>query len=245
MASTECPVLTGPENFQIWHIRILAKLRVEKVADVILAKGKEEDEGADDPDTTVVPYYRESWATRDSKAHGILITHLSDRLSLQVANLPSALEVYNKILEIHQKTNVGVSAFYTFVGMMNLKWDGDISTIQDHIASISAADAKLTAMKKGVDSEWLAFILLQSLPNTTVWETFKTSVLHSMPTDSKLSFSELSNRLTFEAARIQGSTEASESALKAKAAKPSSKPRSDKWWQGAAEEGKGQGSEKG
>ncbi|PPQ86235.1 hypothetical protein CVT26_001832 [Gymnopilus dilepis] len=248
MASTECPVLTGPENYQIWHIRILAKLRVEKVADVILDKVKEAAERAaakesggkgttstakepakeEEPPTATGAQHRDNWATRDSKAHGILISHLSDRLSLQVAHLQTAYEVYCKILEIHQKTNVGIMAFYTFIQMINSKWDGDISSIQDHISAISAADAKLTAMQKPIDPEWLAFILLNSLPDNDSWESFKTSVLHSLPKDTPLTFSELSNRLTFEATRIQGAGESSESALKARSSKSSSS-KPDKW----------------
>ncbi|KII83609.1 hypothetical protein PLICRDRAFT_180219, partial [Plicaturopsis crispa FD-325 SS-3] len=33
--STTCPVLQEPENFQIWRLRITAKLRVEKVYGVV------------------------------------------------------------------------------------------------------------------------------------------------------------------------------------------------------------------
>ncbi|KII82746.1 hypothetical protein PLICRDRAFT_120348 [Plicaturopsis crispa FD-325 SS-3] len=33
--STTCPVLQGPENFQIWRLRITAKLRVEQVYGVV------------------------------------------------------------------------------------------------------------------------------------------------------------------------------------------------------------------
>ncbi|KAF8868027.1 hypothetical protein CPB84DRAFT_1697669 [Gymnopilus junonius] len=208
MASTECPVLTGPENFQIWHVRILTKLCIEKVTDIILQKSKEEVEEGENADKAVTPYHHESWTTRDRKAHGVLISHLSDCLSLQVTALATALEVYNKVLEIHQKTNVRVN----------------------HITTISAADTKLTVMQKQVDSEWLAFILLHSLLNNTIWDTFKILVLHSMPKDMTLSFSELSNRLTFKAACIQGSNKQADLVLKAKSLKPmSSSTKSDKW----------------
>ncbi|KAF9005668.1 hypothetical protein BDQ17DRAFT_1182204, partial [Cyathus striatus] len=50
----------------------------------------------------------------------------------------------------------------------------------EHIASLSAADSKLTAMKKPINAEFLAFLLLHSLPNDPTWETFKSSVLNSL-----------------------------------------------------------------
>ncbi|KAJ7439690.1 hypothetical protein B0H11DRAFT_1751732, partial [Mycena galericulata] len=138
-----CPVLDGPKTFPIWNIRILGKLRREKVADTL--KGK--------PAATQVPLpgdatgtYLDSWEIRDAKAHGIIIDHISDRLALKVGDLPTAEQLYNKLVHLHQGANVGVNAFYVFSGLMKLKWDGS-SSVDDHIGLINAADNKLTNMK--------------------------------------------------------------------------------------------------
>lgn len=101
-----------------------------------------------------------------------------------------------------------------FIGLVNLKWDGDISKIQEHIATLSSADAKLTAMKKPINSEFLAFMLLHSLPDSDTWETFKSSILNSMPKGEIITFQDIANCLMFTATHLQGT--ATESALKAK-----------------------------
>ncbi|KAJ7780801.1 hypothetical protein DFH07DRAFT_682614, partial [Mycena maculata] len=138
-----CPVLDGPKTFHIWNIRIVGKLRREKVADTLQGK----------PTATQVPLpgdatgtHLDTWEIRDAKAHGIIVDHISDRLALKVAHLPTAAELYAKIVQIHQGANIGVNAFYVFSGMMKLQWDG-ASSIEDHIGLINAGDNKLTAMK--------------------------------------------------------------------------------------------------
>ncbi|KAF9552473.1 hypothetical protein CPC08DRAFT_606571, partial [Agrocybe pediades] len=144
---------------------------------------------------------------------------------LETAGMETAADLYQKLVHIHQNTNVGVSAFYTYIGMVNSKWDGDVTTVQEHIASLAAADAKLTAMKKPIDPEFLSFLLLHSLPDDPTWETFKSSVLNSMPVGTKLSFSKLSDHITFQTTRIQGSS--NETALNAKAGKTKSTKHCD------------------
>ncbi|KAJ7918867.1 hypothetical protein B0H13DRAFT_1573629, partial [Mycena leptocephala] len=141
--SVTCPVLDGPKTFPIWHIRILGKLRREKVADTLNGK----------PTATQVPLpgnatgtHLDTWEIRDAKAHGIIVDHISDRLALKVAQLPTTAELYTKLVQIHQGANIGVNAFYVFSGMMKLQWDG-ASSIEDHIGFINAADIKLMAMK--------------------------------------------------------------------------------------------------
>ncbi|KAJ7767378.1 hypothetical protein DFH07DRAFT_736702, partial [Mycena maculata] len=149
MASTKdssiCPVLDGPKTFQIWNIRIIGKLRREKVADTL--KGK--------PTALQVPLpgeatgtYADTWEIRDNKAHGIIIDHISDRLALKVGHLDTAERLYNELVRIHQAANMGINAFYVFSGLMKLSWDGT-SSIEDHIGLINAGANKLTAMKKG------------------------------------------------------------------------------------------------
>ena len=209
--STACPVLENAAGFQIWQLRIVGKLRREKVYDVLK-------QPKPDPSTTTLSTiypssapHIDSWDVRDAKAHGIITDHICDRLVLATADELTAASLYNKLVDIHQNQNVGASAFYTFIGMLETKWDGSPDTVQDHIATIAAGDSKLVAMKKPMDSEFLAFLLLHSLPNDPVWEMFKTSVLNAIPKDEKITFSGISDRLVFNAMRQQGT----ETALKA------------------------------
>lgn len=235
--STSCPVLQGPENFQIWKHRVIAKLRREKVYDTIVppadkkttvtattqttAEGKEPATKPSSSPLSSSTLYLDSWETRDAKAHGIITDHICDRLVLETASESTALALFEKLVEIHKQKNIGASAFYTWVGMLGLKWDGDTSTLQAHIAALASADAKLTSMKKAIDPEFLAYMLLHSLPDDNTWEAFKSTVLNSLPKGATLSFAELSERLSATAIHHKGT--GGDSALKAKTQKSASK----------------------
>ncbi|KAJ7918868.1 hypothetical protein B0H13DRAFT_1573181, partial [Mycena leptocephala] len=84
-----------------------------------------------------------------------------------------------------------------------------------------------------LDKEFLAFLLLHSLPNDLKWETFKSSVLNSLPSGTTLDFDDVSERLIADVTRVDGDADEvpnAESALKSKPSKPSkSKSKSKKW----------------
>lgn len=134
--------------------------------------------------------------------------------------MTTATDLFNKLIDLHQNQNVSTSTFYTFIKMLEMKWDGNPATVQDHIATLSAADSKLTAMKKPMDPEFLGFLLLHSLPDNPTWEMFKTSVLNSMPKDSKITFTNVADHLVFNATIHQ---QDSETALKVTAKHPQKK----------------------
>jgi Reverse transcriptase (RNA-dependent DNA polymerase)/Pol polyprotein, beta-barrel domain/gag-polypeptide of LTR copia-type/Integrase core domain/GAG-pre-integrase domain len=210
--TTNCPVLQGPENYQIWKLRIRAKLRREKVYGV--ADGSEPKLAI--AATSTAPLTGDSWELRDAKAHGIITEHICDRILLEVHSENTSKKLLDRITELHEKTNVGINAFYTYVELMNMRWD-NASPLDTHIAAIRSANHRLTAMEKGIDDEFLAFLLLHSLPSDTMWETFKSSVLNSLVSDAKLSFAAVESRLTAEATRLSSNTTPTnlESALKA------------------------------
>ncbi|KAG5349710.1 hypothetical protein C0989_002291 [Termitomyces sp. Mn162] len=117
-----------------------------------------------------------------------------------------------------------------FISMLNLKWDKSPSTLSNHISALSAADTKLTAMKKEINHEFLAFILLQSLPKDIIWESFKATILNLLAPRTSLTFSALSKWLTFTATAQQGAS--SEAALKANSnAKAKFETKLDMWCQ--------------
>ncbi|KAG6899590.1 hypothetical protein C0993_008890 [Termitomyces sp. T159_Od127] len=108
------------------------------------------------------------------------------------------------------------------------KWDGSPTMLSEHITTISAADTKLTAMKKQINCEFLAYILLHSLPDDNIWESFQATILNSMATGQALTFAEISDQLTFTAMAQQGIS--SEATLKANAnPKHRIKPKSKTW----------------
>ncbi|KAG5335171.1 hypothetical protein C0989_002039 [Termitomyces sp. Mn162] len=104
--------------------------------------------------------------------------------ALKVGDLPHAKDMFKKLIKIHQNTNFGV----TFHQLSVITYPQS-----------SAADAQLTAMKKQIDQEFFAFILLHSLPDDNIWESFCATVSNSLMPGKPLAFSELSDHLTFTA----------------------------------------------
>ncbi|KIJ25211.1 hypothetical protein M422DRAFT_144497, partial [Sphaerobolus stellatus SS14] len=133
-SASQCPTLAGPEDYQRWKLRIKSILNREKVGDTLLGQP-----------VTTPPTLLEIC---DAKAHGIITQYISDQLLLDLASETTAQGLFDAIIKIFEKTNTGVTAFYTFISMMSIQWDGK-SPIAQHISAISAANAHLISMKKG------------------------------------------------------------------------------------------------
>ncbi|KNZ78067.1 hypothetical protein J132_02359, partial [Termitomyces sp. J132] len=150
----------------------------------------------------------------DYKATGIIIVHISDRLTIKVSELKHSKEMFDKLVKLHEATNVGISAFYTFMTMLNQKWDrSPPSTLSSYISSISAANTKLVAMKRPIDLEFLAFILLSSLPKDNMWEACHVTILDSLTPGTSSAFPALADHFTFTATAQQDTS--SDAVLKA------------------------------
>ncbi|PPQ82476.1 hypothetical protein CVT24_002389, partial [Panaeolus cyanescens] len=209
-----CPVLTGPENFQIWQIRLPAKLAREKCYDVIIhdtpsiassysTTSLQTPSTPSPSDSKLSATELQEWSIRNHKARGIIIEHVDDRLALEIGAMDSAKKMWEHLVSIHQTKNVGITSYFTFTTIINLKWDGTPDSIQKHIAAFSAARAKLQSLKKPIDDELLAYCLLSSLPNDDqgVWENFRTSVLSNVPEGQELRYATVVDRLVATALR--------------------------------------------
>ncbi|KIJ14662.1 hypothetical protein PAXINDRAFT_12492 [Paxillus involutus ATCC 200175] len=85
-------ILTGPNNYEIWKVRISAKLRVEKVFGVV--------SGTDikpAPSTLITSSDIREWQERDEKAHGIIQIRISDSLLMKTRNEPSSKELLHGV----------------------------------------------------------------------------------------------------------------------------------------------------
>ncbi|KAF8583701.1 hypothetical protein K439DRAFT_1286729, partial [Ramaria rubella] len=130
---------------------------------------------------------QDDWQTRDYKARGVIMDWINDQLALcleseglaPLAPTATSKKMYDKLVEIHREVNVSINAFYNFVELVGLRWDG-VSSIEEHISQFSTINSKLTSLKKPIDDFFLTMLLLQSLPTSSNWETFKSSVLNSL-----------------------------------------------------------------
>ncbi|KIY45118.1 hypothetical protein FISHEDRAFT_29274, partial [Fistulina hepatica ATCC 64428] len=222
--SSTCPVLTGENNFTIWKIRIRAKLASAKVAGIAygtdtrdsitaaVAAATAASISAAGSSSTIQP--TDSWDIRDQKAHGIIVEHLSDSLVMAlVADNQSAKELMDAV-------------------MMGMRWDGvPGESLMDHITRIRSLGSQLRGMTKFVDDEFVAFLLLHSLPNEEPWTTLRTSILNSIPAKSKLSFADVETRILLQSSPTTSASSTSSPALVAKpstSANRSSKARKPK-----------------
>ena len=211
--SSGCPVLEGPANYQIWKLRVLAELRHAKVSGIVL--GTDEKPSAEASSAVT---HTDSWDARDEKAHSIICRHINDRLLLAHGALSTSKALFDKLVEVHEKSNVIATAYYAFEQMVITRWDGS-TPIEDHISAIRTQDHKLTAMKLGLDPRITAFLLISSIPKTDTWGTFKAAFLNSLAKADKISLEAVENRITAEATRLRNesavsSATSSESALK-------------------------------
>ncbi|KIK78444.1 hypothetical protein PAXRUDRAFT_109306, partial [Paxillus rubicundulus Ve08.2h10] len=137
-ASTDtptCPTLIGPSNFQIWKLRIMAKLRREKVLGVALGTDTCPITSLSIPGTT----------TTAPRAHGIIQDSISNALLLKTEMHTTAKDLFDALLSIHQASSLA-STFYIFQQLFNSAWSGG-SAISKHIVLLRTLEARLARMK--------------------------------------------------------------------------------------------------
>ncbi|KAA1478200.1 hypothetical protein DENSPDRAFT_921395, partial [Dentipellis sp. KUC8613] len=123
---TTCPVLHSQDDFRLWQVRIKSKLGQEKVLAIVTGEETASSALAAASVSLYSPSYvsSDTFATQNRKAHGIIVEYISDELAMEYAHIDSAKDLYDTLVKLFEKANAGVTGFYTFVDMMNARWDG-------------------------------------------------------------------------------------------------------------------------
>lgn len=109
-------ILTGPENFPLWKVKVIRTLRSNRVYGVISGTtGKPTLTSTNAADVL-------EWEARDEKAHGIIQEWLSDPLLLKTEACGSAKELWEKLQSLLDAPSVS-SAFYIFQRLFSVTWD--------------------------------------------------------------------------------------------------------------------------
>ena len=198
--------LTGPNNYEIWKVRISAKLRTEKVFGVA--------SGTDIMpvmSTLVTASNVRAWREHNEKAHGIIQLCISDAFLMKTRKETSSKGLFDALVTLHETPNIS-SAFYLFQQLFSSTWDGT-SAVSEHISVLRTVESHLAGMKYSVDDKVLSFILLNSLPKTPEWEMFKSSVVNTVE-EGKLTFDSIETCIITKDSRLHPSGR-SESAMKA------------------------------
>ena len=129
----------------------------------------------------------------------------------------SAKEVWDALKARHIGTHTGLAAFWTKKGMMEKKYtDGE--DMNTHLTFFTLENRKLG--KQAFDDEFLAQLMLMSLPHDSTWETLAVVLLQSTSDTIKLKTSDVTVRLMQEYNRLTGG-ESADSALAARTGKSS------------------------
>ncbi|KAF8833476.1 hypothetical protein BDN67DRAFT_873559, partial [Paxillus ammoniavirescens] len=128
-------ILTGPNNYEIWKVHILAKLCAEIFFGVVSG-------------TDIRPVLSTLVTTSDEcdeKAHGIIQLCISDSFLMKTRNEPSSKELFDALVKLHETPNVS-STFYLFQQLFSSAWDGT-SAVLDHISTLRTIESCLAGIK--------------------------------------------------------------------------------------------------
>ncbi|KAJ2911698.1 hypothetical protein MD484_g8716, partial [Candolleomyces efflorescens] len=231
-SGTSCPVLSGPENYQIWKIRIKAKLQTNKVYGVVsgteprqpssppvIYAPKDDNTTAEStqPQSSPSATDTESWDIKNQRAIGIIIGHVNDAIALELDALTdnTARQLYDYVVEKFEKTNAGSTAFGTILELLELKWDGT-SDFADHIGKFTQLTSKLASLKQPLSELFKSYFFLRSLPSSPTWDVFRTATINSVPKMEDLTYSIVTTRAASQVANSLSLTTGgtSESVLK-------------------------------
>ncbi|KAJ7659315.1 hypothetical protein DFH06DRAFT_989643, partial [Mycena polygramma] len=95
--------------------------------------------------TTSTSAIRDSFRVREARARGIIHKFISDSILMSVAHISGAKETWDEIIKTHEKVNVGATAFFTLLSMLDTKWDST-SDFDLHIAKIRTGNLRMTSM---------------------------------------------------------------------------------------------------
>jgi hypothetical protein len=153
---------------------------------------------------------------RNDQAVGLIMMKIEPSQYEELEN-KSAKEVWDALKAQHAGTHTGLAAFYTKVGMLEKKYtDGD--DMNSHLTFFTLENRKLGT--NAFDDEFLAQLMLMSLPHDSTWETLVVVLLQSTSDTNKLKTSDVTTRIMQEYRRLTG-VESTDSALAARAAKSS------------------------
>jgi hypothetical protein len=152
--------------------------------------------------------YNES-IRRNDRAIGTISNLIEVDQFAHIEGKTSAKEVWDALKSEHADTHTGLAAFYIKVGMLSKKYtEGE--SMHTHLTLLMSENRKLGT--KAFDDEFLAQMMLMSLPRDSTWETLIVALLQSTNDQNPLTSVNVTSRLMQEYRRLTG-TDTTDSAL--------------------------------
>jgi len=146
-------------------------------------------------------YHNEHYR-RNDKAIGTISLLIEPDQFEYIKDKTTAKEVWDALKTKHSNVHSGLTAFYTKIGMLEKKYiDGE--DLHAHFNFIIMENRKLG--KKAFDDEFLAQLLLMSLPRDSVtWETLIVSLLQNATESQPLKSDDVISRCLVQYQRLNG-----------------------------------------
>ena len=136
----------------------------------------------------------------------------------------SAKDFWDRLKAVHQTAHTGIAAFYMKVGMIKREFvEGE--SMQSHIDFLLGKNKKLATSKQAFNDEFMAQLILMSLPSPLLWDTIIVTLLQSVSDTKKLSTTDVTARLLQEATWISGPNQSTSNAALYVKNKPQSKKK--------------------
>jgi hypothetical protein len=150
---------------------------------------------------------------RNDRAVGLIRSIIAEDQLQHLDGQTSAKDVWDTLAAKHKDSSSGLNAYYIKIGILEKKYIEDES-MPAHLSFLQLENRKLGA--KAFDDEFLAQIMLMSLPRDSTWETLVVALLQSITDSHKLTCADVVSRLTQEYRRLTATDTATHAALLAK-----------------------------
>ncbi|KAF6747945.1 hypothetical protein DFP72DRAFT_821097, partial [Ephemerocybe angulata] len=133
--------LHGPDDYQIWRVRLKQNLMKYKVwgvvsgtdpkpspqsppAVTVTSSEGDTSTAASAPITPSAAATLLEWNVRNERALGLILESVSNAIALELDSHDTAKAAYDAVVKKYEKTNVGSTAFSTLLELIDLRWNG-------------------------------------------------------------------------------------------------------------------------
>ncbi|KAF7333176.1 hypothetical protein MVEN_02383400 [Mycena venus] len=145
---------------------------------------------------------RDTFEERDSRALGLIRTHLARRLVTKYASYSSSKGLWDALKKDFSTDNKVELAFHTLNALHSIKLhlpadttNVKFSAMEKHVETVANLINELDNLGFGLDADLQPLYLLRSLPRSGRFDTLQASILGSVPSGTKLTLDDVEKKL--------------------------------------------------
>jgi hypothetical protein len=211
--STIAP-LRSTREYLAWAIDVESELRKEGLWTVVSAgpppvattgSASSGPTGSSGSVSVSIPL-RDTFEERDSRALGLIRTHLARRLVTKYASYSSSKGLWDALKKDFSTDNKVELAFHTLNALHSIKLhlpadttNVTFSAMEKHVETVANLINELDNLGFGLDADLQPLYLLRSLPRSGRFDTLQASILGSVPSGTKLTLDDVEKKLLAQA----------------------------------------------